>query len=147
MMHPSFSAKRRSAQRGVALIEALIAVLILAIGLIGTLGLQVHSQAALSEAGMRAEATIAANELIGVMYTDLDNIEDYALAKDAQPGERLRAWHAALVSHLPGAGVTVEVTPDEDAKRTQVTIEIDWRRSDAAQQNLHRIVTYLARSA
>ena len=83
-------------QRGVALLEALIAILILAIGLIGTLGLQVNSQAALAEASMRAEATIAANELIGVMNNDLDHLSDYAVAANAPPGARLQDWHAAL---------------------------------------------------
>lgn len=146
MMNRRFSPIRQ-AQRGVALLEALIAVLLLGIGLVGTLALQVNSQAALSEAAMRSEATIAANELIGVMSTDLDNLEEYALAKDAEPGERIEAWHAALAKHLPNAAVEIMVTPAEDTERTAVVIVIDWRRSDEAQPNTHRIVTYLARSA
>lgn len=137
----------RSHQRGVALIEALMAILILSIGLIGTLGLQVNSQAALAEASMRAEATIAANELIGVMNTDIDNLSGYALAKDAAPGARLTAWHANVVARLPNAGVVVEVTPTADTKRTAVAIEINWRRGSNGQQNKHRIVTYLSGSA
>jgi len=137
----------RRAERGVAMLEALIAVLLLGIGLVGTLALQVNSQAALAEAAMRAEATIAANELIGVMSTDLDHLDDYALAKNAQPGERLAAWHAALEERLPNAAITVTVTPAEDAERTAVVIVIGWRRGEQGQQNQHRIVSYLAGSA
>lgn len=137
----------RQAQRGVALLEALIAVLLLGIGLVGTLALQVNSQAALSEAAMRSEATIAANELIGVMSTDLDHLDDYALAADEEPGERIEAWHAALADRLPNAAVEITVTPAEDTERTAVVIVIEWRRSEQAQQNEHRVVTYLARSA
>lgn len=137
----------RRAERGVAMLEALIAVLLLGIGLVGTLALQVNSQAALAEAAMRAEATIAANELIGVMSTDLEHLDDYALAKDEQPGERLAAWHAALAGRLPNAAVEITVTPADDAARTAVVIAIQWRRGDEGQQNGHRIVSYLAGSA
>jgi type IV pilus assembly protein PilV len=137
----------RAGQRGVALLEALIAILILAIGLIGTLGLQVNSQAALAEASMRAEATIAANELIGVMNNDLDHLSDYAVAENATPGARLQDWHAALAKHLPNASVVVAVTPAAGTKRTAVEVEIRWRRNATAQQNRHRIVTYLSRAA
>lgn len=139
------SASRK--QRGMALVESLIAILILAIGLIGTLGLQVQSQKALAEAGMRSEATIAAGQLIGVMNTDLDNLGDYALAADAEPGTRLAAWHAALVSQLPGASALVEVTPETGTQRTAVKITIAWRRNTDSAPNRHSIVTYMARSA
>jgi len=147
MMHPRRLALVRRAERGVALLEALIAVLLLGIGLVGTLALQVNSQVALSEAAMRAEATIAANELLGVMSTDLDHLDEYALAKTAEPGERLAAWHAALAERLPNAAVEITVTPAEDAERTTVVIAIGWRRGEQGQQNQHRIVSYLAGSA
>lgn len=138
---------RALAQRGMAMVEALIAVVILAIGIIGTLGLQVHSQKALAEAGMRSEATIAASELIGVMNTDLDNLEEYKLAAGGSPGARLAEWHEALEAQLPGATAEVEVEPDEDAGRTAVIITIEWRRDANSDVNTHRIVTYLSRSA
>jgi len=144
---PASRRQLHAGQRGVALLEALIAILILAIGLIGTLGLQVNSQAALAEASMRAEATIAANELIGVMNTDLDNLNDYALAEGGTPGARLQAWHAALGGHLPNPSVIVEITPAAGTERAAVAVEIRWRRDEQAPRNQHRIVTYLSRSA
>lgn len=134
------------AQRGIAMIEALVAVLLLAIGLIGTLGMQVNSQKALNEAGMRAEATIAANELIGVMNADLDNLDAYALAKGGQPGDEIKAWHKALVDRLPNAGVEIAVAPVDDTERTEVAIDISWQRDTEGETNRHRILTYLARS-
>jgi len=137
---------RTAAQRGMALIEALIAILILAVGLIGTLGLQVNSQKALSQASMRAEATIAANELIGVMNTDLDNLDGYALADDGEPKPRLQAWHKALTDHLPNAAATIAVTPVPDTERTEVAIDISWQRDAEAPRDQHRVLTYIARS-
>lgn len=137
---------RRRGQRGMALIEALIAILILAVGLIGTLGLQVNSQKALSQASMRAEATMAANELIGVMNTDLDNLGGYALAEGGAAPARLQTWHEALTDHLPNATATVEVTPVADTERTAVAIDIFWQRDTEAPRDHHRILTYIARS-
>jgi type IV pilus assembly protein PilV len=135
--------KRR--QEGVALLEALIAVLILAIGLIGTVGLQARSYAALSDAGLRAEATIAVNELLGIMNSDLEHAADYAVAAGEEPGERLQAWHEAVSARLPGATITVGVIePTSAAPRTTVSVRIGWRRQDNDSDNTHSVTAYLA---
>jgi len=133
-------------QRGVALLEALLAVVLLGIGLIGTLALQARSVAALSEAGLRAEATVAANELLGVMNTDFANIGAYAVAKGAQPGPRLAPWYGAVRSHVPGASIEVVVTPTAGTTQTAVAIAIGWQRSGASPNSVHRVTSYLAQS-
>ena len=56
-------------QRGVALLEALIATVILAIGLLGAIGMQARAYTALSEAGLRGEATIFADRHPGALVT------------------------------------------------------------------------------
>jgi type IV pilus assembly protein PilV len=145
MRRPSFVIIRR-AQRGVALLEALLAVVLLGIGLIGTLALQTRSVAALSEAGLRAEATIAANDLLGVMNTDQANLADYAVAKNARPGERLAPWYDAVKSHLPGATIEVTVTPAAGTTRTAVGIAIGWQRTVGGEGNVHKITSYLSQS-
>jgi len=137
---------RRRAQRGVALLEALLAVVLLGIGLIGTLALQTRSVAALSEAGLRAEATIAANELLGVMNTDQARLADYAVARNANPGARLKPWHDAVKSHLPGATIEVTVTPAAGTTRTAVGISIGWQRTSGGEGNVHEITSYLSQS-
>ena len=142
-----FSQLRRRTQRGMAMVEAMIAVVILAIGVIGTLGLQMYSQRALNEAGMRSEATIAATELIGVMNADPANLSEYALSADGTPGERIAPWHDALQALLPGASAVVEVSDPDDAGLTEVVIQIQWKRDPAEAVNTHRIVTYLSAAA
>ncbi|OON62600.1 hypothetical protein B0920_03915 [Massilia sp. KIM] len=132
-------------QEGVALLEALIAVLILAIGLIGTVGLQARSYAALSDAGLRAEATIAVNELLGIMNSDLEHAADYAVEEGEEPGERLQAWHEAVSARLPGATIGVSVTEATSAvPRTEVAVSIGWTRQDNQSENTHRVTAYLA---
>ena len=143
-MRPRCQNAGRRAERGIALIESLIAVLILGIALVGTLGLQARSVAALSDAGLRAEATIAANQLLGMMNTDIANAAAYAVAKAAAPGARLAPWHAEVRTRIPGATIEVGVTPTAGTSRTEVDIVIGWQRTTDSQVNVHRVTSYLS---
>jgi len=136
----------RRAERGIALLEALLAALILAIGLLGTIGLQARSYAALSDAGMRAEATIAADRLIGLMNTDLANLEDYQIEAGGEPSARLAEWYEETGRLIPGARVLVAVTPAAAGAPAAVDITISWRRKADTPVNTHRITSYFAGS-
>lgn len=136
----------RKQQRGIALLEALIAVVLLAIGLLGTIGLQARSYAALSDAGMRVEAAIAADKLLGIMNTDLDNLTDYRIAAGGQPSPRLAQWHAETLRLIPGANVVIAVTPAASTAPAAVDITINWRRKADTPVNTHRITSYFAGS-
>jgi type II secretory pathway component PulJ len=72
-------------QGGIALLEAMLAIVILGIGLLGTVGLQARAYSALSDAGARAEATLAAEKLIGIINADVPNIAQYNLAESGTP--------------------------------------------------------------
>jgi type IV pilus assembly protein PilV len=135
-------------QGGIALVEVLVAAVLLAIGVLGALGLQVRSQGALADAGMRAEAVIAANKLLGIMALDQANLDAYALAPGGQPGERLQAWYAETRSreHIPGAAVEVDVAPDAAAGRTEVSVTISWTRKSGTAANAHTVSAWLAPS-
>jgi type IV pilus assembly protein PilV len=129
-------------QRGLALVEALVAALLLAIGLLGAIGLQARSTSALADAGMRAEATIAADKLLGMMAVDLPNVGAYALASGATPTSRLQPWYDDTRARIPNAQIVVAVTTATD--RTRVEISISWTRKTGAAQSAHRVVSYLA---
>lgn len=143
-MTPRFIPRRQGAQRGIAMIESLVAILILGIALVGTLGLQARSVAALSDAGLRAEATIAANQLLGMMNTDIANAAAYAVASTAVPGERLAPWYAGVRERIPGATIEVGVTPVAGTTRTEVDIAIGWQRTTDSQVNVHQVTSYLS---
>lgn len=136
----------RKRQGGIALLEALLAAVLLAIGLLGTIGLQARSYAALSDAGMRAEAAIAANRLVGIMNTDLDHLADYRIAAGGQPSARLAQWHAETLRLIPGANVVIAVTPGAGTAPAAVDITINWRRKADTPVNTHRITSYFAGS-
>lgn len=130
-------------QGGVALLEALLAAVLLAIGLLGTIGLQARAYSALSDAGMRAEATIAAERLIGVISTDAGNLDDYALAAGGAPGTRLAPWYGATRKNIPGAQVTVTVGAASGGMPANVTIAISWQRKSDAPKNTHTVRAYI----
>ena len=130
-------------QGGLALLEALLAAVLLGLGLLGTIGLQARAYSALSDAGMRAEATIAAERLVGVMSTDAGNLGAYALAAGATPGTRLAPWYGATRKSIPGAAVTVTVAAAAAGLPANVTIAISWQRKAGAATNTHTVRAYI----
>jgi type IV pilus assembly protein PilV len=136
----------KKTQQGVMLLEALLAILILAIGLLGAIGLQARAYSALSDANMRGEATIATENLAGVMTNDQLNLADYALVAAGTPSARLLSWHDATIAAIPGATILITVTPAPTLRRTEVHVALSWRRKDGAPIHTHSVVFYVASS-
>lgn len=134
------------APRGIALIEVLVAIVILGIGLLGTVGLQARSYAALADTGARAEATMAAEKLIGLMTTDQTNLAAYALAPGNSPSTRLQPWYDETRSHIPGAKIEVDLAPATGTDGTQVVVTISWTRKAGTAPSTHRVSAYIAQS-
>ncbi len=132
-------------QSGVALIETLIAVVILAVGILGAVGLQMRAISALAESRSRVEATLAAEELLGLMWNDQANAIQYATPS----GPRLIPWRDRLTFNIPGAIPTVRVVSvvaGSGAARQQITITITWPRrgvDDPGNPNRHQVVAHL----
>jgi type IV pilus assembly protein PilV len=135
----------RRHQQGIVLLEALLAVLILAIGLLGTIGLQARAYSALSEASMRAEATIATESLLGIMASDRVNLGSYALAAGGTPGTRLDAWYSETRKAIPGAAVVIVIAAASGSAR-QIDITISWTRKEGGATNRHQVTSYMAPS-
>jgi type IV pilus assembly protein PilV len=136
---------QRRRQEGIALLEAMLAIVILGIGLLGTVGLQARAYSALSDAGARAEATLAAEKLIGVINADVPNIAQYNLAEGATPNTTLQVWAAETRKNIPGAILFVQVQDQAAQNRYMVDISIRWQRKAHAETNRHRVISYIAR--
>ena len=134
-------------QGGIALIEAIVAVVLLGIGLLGAVGMQARSTSALADTAMRAQATLAAESLLGTMALDVANASDYALAVGVAPdaASRLKPWYDATRAQIPGAQIVIVVTPDTN--RTKVDVQITWSRKTGAAQSAYRVVAYLSAAA
>jgi type IV pilus assembly protein PilV len=132
--------------RGMAMIEVLIAVVLLGIGVLGTIGLQARSYSALADTGMRAEATIAADKLIGMMTTDQKNLAAYVLAPRGTPSAALLPWYEETRGRIPNAAITVAVTAPSPTAEGQVTVTIAWTRKQGADSlpNSHTVTAYIA---
>lgn len=138
----------RRAQRGVALLEAMIACVILAIGLLGTIGLQARAYSAMNDAGTRAEAVIASDKLFGMMSTDTGHLASYALAAGAAPGTALSKWYADTTTAIPGAVISVVLAAAPVGSSTAVTVTITWKRKATdVNGNQNTVTSYLSGSS
>jgi type IV pilus assembly protein PilV len=134
-------------QSGVVLLEALLAILILAIGLLGTIGLQARAYSALNDAGMRTEAAIAAEKLLGVMSNDQANLAAYASALGTVPTDpQLSTWYGDTAAAIPGAKVGIVVTPIASTTQTEIDITITWPSRQNKTTNQHVVTAYLAQA-
>lgn len=120
----------RSAQQGVMLLEALIAILIFTLGIIAVMGMQAASISQVTQAKFRTDASYLANQIVGQMWTDIPNLANYATVGYAKRA----TWNASVASTLPtgngiiavaGSVATVTVTwklPNESVTHQYVTI-------------------------
>lgn len=133
-------------QSGVALLEALIATVLLAIGLLGAIGMQARAYSALADAGLRAEATIAGEKLLARMTLDQANLGSYAYSGGTASAQ-VAPWLAETRAAIPNAGVAVAVAA-ASATRTQVDVRITWQRKQGSgqQSNTHAFTSYIASS-
>jgi type IV pilus assembly protein PilV len=81
------SISRQSAQRGVVLIEAMVAILLFAVGVLAVAGLQASMIRNSSDSQYRTEASYIAQQKIGQMWSDpnLTNAAGYNMVDQAVP--------------------------------------------------------------
>jgi len=130
---------RRRGQRGMMLLEALIAILIFSVGILGVVGLQATAVQQSTAARYRAEAALLAEQLIGRMW--VDNRSAAALkAKYENCGTcaGYNEWFETVKATLPGV-------TDEDNEPTVnvsdkgiVTITLFWQSPGEEDADAHR---------
>jgi type IV pilus assembly protein PilV len=129
------------AQRGVMLIEGLIAILIFSLGVLAMVGLQAASINHSSQAKYRIDASFVANKLISQMWVDTNaNMNAYATG-----GAKFTTWKTQeLEAYLPPgrSNATVTVTPFAATQQLipgappvtgyNVVVTIQWRGPNEA---------------
>lgn len=122
-------------QHGIVLLEALVALLIFSVGVLGLIGLQAASVKQAAAAEYRSTAVQQANDLISRMWVS-DRTDAILQAQFASTGDGYKAWTAAWANALPGGDVvdppTVTITSqDKGATATLgtnlVSITINWK--------------------
>ena len=120
---------RRSRARGIALIEALVAMLVFAVGILGAVGMHTTLLREQGAVRARADAAMLAAELIGLMWADYDTLVNQGDAS----GYRLSSghncssaacsdWLVKLTQTLPSGEATIRT----DAASGSTTITIAW---------------------
>ena len=101
-------------QSGVMLLEALIAILIFSLGVLGIVGMQASAVKASRDAKYRADAGLLANELIGEMMSSdrtgtvlqtrfQGDCDDSLACSHVVDGDRYLLWRARVRATLPGS--------------------------------------------
>ncbi|MEN3295761.1 MAG: type pilus assembly protein PilV [Burkholderiales bacterium] len=122
-------------QRGITLIEGLIAAAIFAFGVLALVALQTVSINETIHAKYRTEASYLANQIISQMMTDKNNVASYV---DGGSSPNKATWDAAIAADLPNGAGSVQIDPTDP---TVVTVSVSWRKPQEDPSNPHRYLT------
>lgn len=155
-------------QHGMALLEALIAILVLSFGILGLVGLQATAVSASADARYRSEASYFIDQLIGAMQVDVNRSSASALQAslnsyshrptttgtcDFDGGTSGAAvvtnWISAVTNAatgLPGAGTDSVQIAVSTADSNRVTVTVCWQTpqdKSAGTWRQHTTVAYI----
>ena len=154
---PKLKLRPARRQHGVALLEALVAILLLAVGVLGVLGVQLRTLADTQTGVRRAQAVRAIEDLAERIRSNPDGFgqlragnylsgwsavgatDNTCGARPCGPAELARwdvmQWKSALATALPKGRANVFASADEggDAgNRRQLGVMIGWRKNERA---------------
>ena len=131
------------------LLEALIALLIFAMGVLAVIGMQARSIGQTMEARYRVDAAFLGNQILSLIWADRANVTSYACnpCRKASNGNSVtQAWVTQIQSttsqsaYLPGVtdaanAPVIAVVPVYDAQNVltgyQVTVTLNWKSPQA----------------
>lgn len=125
------------AQGGVALLEAMIAILLISFGILGIIGLQANSIAFTTDARYRVDAGAFADRLVAEMWVNPANIASYAWTGVGTPNAVVAPWVTDVQNALPGANT---LPPQIDVGADNViTITVRWQLPNGSPHN-HMVI-------
>jgi type IV pilus assembly protein PilV len=111
-------------QRGIVLLEGLIAILIFSFGVLAMVGMQAASVRHTTDAKYRVDASFLANQSIGQMWADRNNLAHYIVTNED-------------ISSLPNGKRTIAVVGRE------VTVTITWQLPDDSAVRSYSTITQI----
>lgn len=153
-MHTVTSMRGPRRERGVMLLEALIAILIFSIGILAVVGMQSIAIKDVTSAKYRSEAAYLAQELLSQMWTDNGNIGTYAYTGTGAVPTKIADWVAKVQLKLPDSTnqlpiVTLTNPTPNAVTPTGATVQITvrWRLPEEITQNLpahtHTVIAFV----
>ena len=133
--------RRGALDRGFSLIEVLVALIVLAIGLLGLASLQARGLKFNQDAYIRSQATTLAYDIMDRMRADRGNALDFTTAVSGDPGLAcdptvgtiamdLSCWYDAIAATLPAGAATIVQQAAPNDRLYDVTIAWYDRESD-----------------
>jgi len=136
----------RAGQSGVMLLEALIAILIFAFGVLGLIGLLGSSIRVTNDARYRSEAANLSSAMIADMWTMTADKMDAEFGTD---GPKLKGWQAKAQALLPSAAdhpPKVEVTPGLSSESRDVVVTVFWQLPGDKEVHQHLMTAQIGRN-
>ncbi|MBL8323573.1 MAG: pilus assembly protein PilV [Rubrivivax sp.] len=132
-----------AAARGAGLIDGLVALAILAFGMLAMTGFQGRMMAQTTEAQSRQVATQMSSELLATVLVDGANAACYTLPQtgactNSAAQARASDWQGRVASSLPG---TVASTATLDAATGRMTVVLSWTGKDSGEPRRLEAVT------
>jgi type IV pilus assembly protein PilV len=131
---------RQRGQQGVMLIEALIAILLFSTGILAMIAMQGLAISYASDAKYRSDAAFLANELVGQIWVDRGQLDEYKYPGGAAPA--LGTWKTKVDLALPGTAANPPVIV-VDKTTGQVDITIKWQQPNADSARSYRSVSFI----
>ena len=118
----AFIGTRHRCESGFSIVEVLVALLVLAIGLLGLAALQAQGLRFNHDALIRTHATNLAYDIVDRMRTNRDNLDAYTAddpgdecdPTDASVEMDLSCWYDSLQLALPGGDGLISANDEED---------------------------------
>ena len=135
---------KMKSQKGVLLLEAMIAILLFSVGVLAVVGLQANAIKNVSQSKYRSDAAFLADQILGQMWSDRTNIATYAY-----PGgnsSNVTAWATQVQTTLPNATTpnapTIVIAPQAyvgppSYTAYTVTITVKWKSPDESTAHQH----------
>jgi type IV pilus assembly protein PilV len=124
------NARSATSQRGSFLLEALISVLIVAFGVLGSIGLIARSMQTIDDAKYRGEAAFLASSLVAQMWIANKATLSAEFDSTAGSGAAYKEFKAVVEQRLPNAASLAQdvfVSAGPTPTSTNVVITIRWQ--------------------
>ena len=129
-------------QEGFALLEALVAMLVFALGILGMVGLQANMTREQTASKLRSDAAYLASELVGTMWGDIPNIGQYT-AGNCSGYTRCNDWLSKVAATMPGGSATLPAT-NPAANNGDVSVTVIWTLPGGEQHQYTAATTIVA---
>ena len=135
-------------QQGSSLLEALIAILLFSIGVVGMVGLIGASLRATNDARYRLEAANLANGMVATMWTTNPAQLD---AQFGEEGTKLIAWRAKAASLLPHSDAHPPVVnlskPGLSLQSRTVVVSVFWQLPGSTELHTYMLTGQIGKNS